>query len=470
MNTPSAGFEELAGGNEQRQALVTGPPESTIDARDPNAVAERRQTVRIPASLWPGVYWTAFAIWGLGAMIILILQLVRWAGAGFIAEMATSIDDETRTTLADRIRRSKGISRPVVLLKSDLAAVSMAWGLLRPAVIFPTDSAAWSSDKFKAVLMHELEHVRRRDNLTHLLVVFICALYWFNPLVWVALRRLHYEREVACDDSVLNAGTPASAYARYLMEITMRLKGPKCENILPAVMAQSSGMKRRLISVLSETTNRQPLGRFAALSWLFVILGVALPIATFRPWSDASAQGDSAVGERLTETTETATRISGGGETALHFAATYGHLRVAMALMEMGADPNATDVAGRTPLHEAACYGHRDIARILLQAGADEGARDDDQETPLHEAATYGHEEVARLLMDHGAPPDAVDVTGETPLHAAATYGHADVAELLLDAGVDPSVEDNYGRTPLENAATYGHLDVVRLLLRFAAE
>jgi ankyrin repeat protein len=339
--------------------------------------------------------------------------------------------------------------------------------------------------------------------LTHLLVVLICSLYWFNPLAWIALRRLHYEREVACDDSVLNAGTRASTYARYLMEVTMNLTECKSMHIIPAVMAHSSNIGRRLMSVLSDGANHRPLGRFATLGCLLVALGIALPTATFRPWSVAAAINGSAAEERVRIIHGVDTKNDKGGKTALHRAATYGHLDVAVELIEAGADPNARDAGLRTPLHqaatyghsrvagllleqgadvdarddnletplfEAACYGHRDVARILLEAGADARAYNEDLETPLHEAAAYGHEEVARLLIDCGALPDAVDEDGQMPLHTAAIYGHAGVSELLLNAGVDPNAVDHDGRTALDEAATYGHVDVVRLLLRYMVE
>jgi beta-lactamase regulating signal transducer with metallopeptidase domain len=57
--------------------------------------------------------------------------------------------------------------------------------------------------EFDAVLLHELAHARRRDNLIRLLYEFsLCAL-WFHPLIWLAGARMALYRELSCDESVI---------------------------------------------------------------------------------------------------------------------------------------------------------------------------------------------------------------------------------------------------------------------------
>ena len=63
----------------------------------------------------------------------------------------------------------------------------------------------WTAERRRAVLVHELAHIRRADCRVQRVTQLACAIYWFNPLIWIAARHLRSERERACDDEVLRA-------------------------------------------------------------------------------------------------------------------------------------------------------------------------------------------------------------------------------------------------------------------------
>src|SRR4029077_19004032 len=118
-----------------------------------------------------------------------------------------------------------GIQRPVRLLRSRDRTMPMAFGLRVPVILLPSLADDWSEDRRRAVLLHELAHIARHDCLTQLLAAVACALYWPHPGVWWVARRLRVERELACDDRVLQAGTHAREYAEHLLELAYALGG-----------------------------------------------------------------------------------------------------------------------------------------------------------------------------------------------------------------------------------------------------
>ena len=145
---------------------------------------------------------------------------------------------------------------------------------------------------------------------------------------------------------------------------------------------------------------------------------------------------------------------------ALHYAAREGHLEVARALLEFGAEKEAVSSGGKSPLLWAVTQGHLDIVQLLLDFGALIEASDGEGLRPLHWAAK-GSMEIARVLLDSGAQLEAVGGAGRRPLHVAAFEGHLEIARLLLAYGAEKEARDSKGRTP---AQVTRHVAVVELL------
>ncbi|XP_049797005.1 BTB/POZ domain-containing protein 19-like [Schistocerca nitens] len=137
-------------------------------------------------------------------------------------------------------------------------------------------------------------------------------------------------------------------------------------------------------------------------------------------------------------------------------------------LLAAGADVRARDEGlgnSLTALHWAASRGHVAAASCLVGAGAEVDARHSlDQGTPLHWAAYSGDAGVVRLLVGASADPNARDQWGQTPLHRAAERGHAEAAAELLLAGADRGVLDVDGRTPMYLARQRGNQELVDML------
>ncbi|HEY4113262.1 MAG TPA: M56 family metallopeptidase, partial [Rhizomicrobium sp.] len=101
----------------------------------------------------------------------------------------------------------------------------MTWGFVRPVILLPAEAVHWSSERRRAVLLHELAHVRRRDSLAQILSLMACALYWPNPLAWIGARAMRRDAEIAADDRVIDAGVKPSAYARELLQLAEEYRG-----------------------------------------------------------------------------------------------------------------------------------------------------------------------------------------------------------------------------------------------------
>ena len=93
------------------------------------------------------------------------------------------------------------------------------------------------------------------------------------------------------------------------------------------------------------------------------------------------------------------------------------------AILDKGANVNASNSEGDTPLHYACRSGHKEMAMALINNGAHVNSRDKYKRTPLHRACIEAHMELAMALVDRGADVDARDVDQRTPLHKACING-----------------------------------------------
>jgi beta-lactamase regulating signal transducer with metallopeptidase domain len=79
------------------------------------------------------------------------------------------------------------------------------FGLFRPAILLPADL---DPSRVRLVCLHEIAHLRRMDVLSNWLMILAQSLHWFNPLVWLSLRRLRADQELLCDDDVMRVLHP----------------------------------------------------------------------------------------------------------------------------------------------------------------------------------------------------------------------------------------------------------------------
>jgi beta-lactamase regulating signal transducer with metallopeptidase domain len=159
----------------------------------------------------------------------------------------------------------------------------MTWGIFRPVILLPKNSLFWPRERRHAVLLHELAHVRRRDSLTHVLSLFVSALYWPNPLVWIGGRAMRREAEIASDDAVIASGVRPSTYAKELLELASEFRVQLAFSGTPFSMAAPSALESRLKSVLARNPVRSGVTKMDVLKILGATLLATTALALARP-------------------------------------------------------------------------------------------------------------------------------------------------------------------------------------------
>jgi len=233
-----------------------------------------------------------FAIWALIALFLLtrlafgIVQLVRLRA--FVEDVnIDSLDPLPRRTLSDFQQH-----RRVSLCVSDRVSVPTAIGLYRPAVVLPVWALAeLPPADLNSVLVHELAHLRRRDDWTNLLEKLVRAVFFFHPAVWWIESRLSLEREMACDEHVLANVADARAYAQCLVSLAERGFMHRAVALAQGAVHRVKECSARVAQILNGGSPRT--ARASRVAVLSGASGLVLLLGTFAQAPDLIAFGSA---------------------------------------------------------------------------------------------------------------------------------------------------------------------------------
>ena len=274
------------------------------------AAATHGPTLLERAARASGVVWLTGIPVGLGILLVGLARLA-WLGS-----RATPIVDGPWHDAATDLARAYGLTRPVSLLRSTHASLLATWGFVRPRIILPESSRHWSEERVRIVLGHELAHVRRNDWIAQMAAEMLCAIYWFNPLVFWLRRRIVLESEQAADDAVLGLGVNGGAYASELVDLARTLVAP---SFVPAPsMARQSSLERRIRAMLNGDLNRKPITWTACAVVVIALAAVTVPLAGFGAQSDPASLSGALVdqlGGGMPNVPVTLTSTSAGAKT-----------------------------------------------------------------------------------------------------------------------------------------------------------
>jgi uncharacterized protein (TIGR03435 family) len=208
---------------------------------------------------WPALI---VALWAVGCAVVLTAWIVRWLRAYRAVRMATPHETGREVAILRRVEnafRRGGPSGPPAAAEPEGSALRVrlsdatiepgVFGIWRPLLLWPCAmSEHLSDDQIETILVHELSHVQRRDNLTALVHGLVQALCWFHPVVWWIGARLVDERERACDEAVVRAGRDRQVYAESLLKTCQFCVGAP---VTCMAGVTGSDLKHRVASIMA---------------------------------------------------------------------------------------------------------------------------------------------------------------------------------------------------------------------------
>jgi len=163
-------------------------------------------------------------IWLVGTPLTFLLLATGIVGAERLRRASRMIDDGPIAEACARIAQSLRIGGRVTVAACERIAAPVLVGIVRPMILLPPAAlTGWSPDEIEMVLLHELAHVRRWDNLVNLAQRLVESLLFFHPAVWLVSSWVRREREACCDAVVVGRTNRPHAYAEMLVALAAQM-------------------------------------------------------------------------------------------------------------------------------------------------------------------------------------------------------------------------------------------------------
>jgi TonB family protein len=243
-------------------------------------------TVARSAPAWLSSNWV-LEVWAIGVLAFSI-RLIRSAAQVHRMRRDGESADPAVVSTAGALARRMGVSRAVRVLVSTMADVPGVVGWLRPVILAPVSAlAGLTPEQLETVLAHEIAHIRRHDYAINLFQVLVETLLFYHPAVWWVSTQVRKERELCCDDMVVETCGDALCDARALTTLE-RMRGAATGLALGSTDGALSLRVKRLVSEASAEQTAPP--RLAAVTAMTLAL---LSIALSTNWMRVKAQSDA---------------------------------------------------------------------------------------------------------------------------------------------------------------------------------
>jgi uncharacterized protein (TIGR03435 family) len=217
------------------------------------------------------------ALWLCGIAVVVLAWYARWRRVSSVMRKAVALREGREVEFLRRRERAAGMSQQIEMRVSRTSLEPGIFGIVRPILVWPQGiSERLDDEHLKAILAHELCHVRRRDNLSAAGHMVVEAIFWFHPMVWWLGARLLQERERACDEQVLEMGSDRRIYAEGILKICEFCVGSPLDFVSGVTGAD---LKKRIAHIMTNHIVRKlDLSRKLLLSAAGLV-AVVMPIA-----------------------------------------------------------------------------------------------------------------------------------------------------------------------------------------------
>jgi beta-lactamase regulating signal transducer with metallopeptidase domain len=230
-------------------------------------------TTLAPSTFKVDWYHAAMGIWIAGIASILSFFIATSIKINERIKSSTIVSSEKLIAMVENCRKDLHIKKPIATYVIEDIMTPALTVSFNPKLLLPADMIGEMEDEqVLFAIRHELTHFKRRDHLVSLLLRILEAVYWFNPIIWIASKKILMDMEMACDNQVVKAMEKPEKkyYANTILEMFSQDKGPQF--VLGMAMVGTRGMAEKRIRGIYMNSRTKPKVKFLIIALVAALI------------------------------------------------------------------------------------------------------------------------------------------------------------------------------------------------------
>ena len=236
------------------------------------------------------IFWLK-TIWGTGVSIFLLLLLIEKYFLFLLYQKSQTADTVLLNTLKS-LNENHLPNQSIQAVLSNHIEIPFTAGWRKPVIFLHQNFESLPESQQRLILLHEIAHIRRKDALSNLITQLTCAIFWFNPLIWLTAHWSKIDMEKACDDWVIQVSDQKYDYASMMLDIIEKTQSRLSFMHKRLAFANKNELKMRMLAILDEKVNRSTLSLYAQIACLIIAVAMIIPFASVKVL-DATQEGIS---------------------------------------------------------------------------------------------------------------------------------------------------------------------------------
>lgn len=413
--------------------VATSPETSRVNASTPimESANEQAKPIVAPQTPWHMPSEIVFQL----SEVLTLLIIVWVIGSLWRSLMVFAAFIRTRHLIkGSQIVKQKDLQQLVSVAKVGLYSSTetnspMVVSLLKPKIILPENILKQlSTEQLAPIVLHELAHIQRNDIWFSHFQEFIAIVFWWSPVIRLLNKKIHIDRELACDLRAVQQLKNNKQYAQSLIDCAKLMITQQRSVLAMGLFSQKKELTNRVNTVLKSKNIKTPN--------VLVIIGTCIGLSVITLKTSQAFSPQISIQDTRQNALHYSLLPSSEGQ-QLIAAVMRNDMTTIAALQNQGVDINTPAIGDGTALIIAVKTGNREMVQGLIDLGADVNQSSNGDGNPLINAAMTNNISLAQLLIDNGADVNAIVRRDETPLINATRRGYLAMTKFLVEQGAD---------------------------------